>query len=469
MMTAKNSPCPIVALVGRPNVGKSTFFNRLTRSNRAIIDATPGVTRDRHYQQVVWDEQPFILIDTGGIESETSAATPAEISARSMSTHIREQALLAVSEADVIVFLLDGRAGLTPADYEIAALLRKTDKPVYYVVNKIDGLELERLLPQFYELGAAKLWPLSAEHRYGVQGLLDDLVADLGRLAAARGAALPELPAETIRLACFGRPNVGKSSLINRLMGEERMLVSEIPGTTRDSVDTLLVKDHKNYLLIDTAGIRRKGKVTEKLEKISVMRALAALERCDLALILIDAGEGLTEQDTKVIGYSQEQGRACLLLVNKWDLVKGDTKQQKKILADLEMATPFVGFAPVLTISALTGAGVKRIFPVIEAVYAQYNQTFPTNRLNRLLQEATAAHPPAMYRAKRLKFYYTTQIAAKPPTFLMMVNYPKGVHFSYHRYLVNFFRKGLQLEKVPVKVLFRERQRKDYSSGPDRH
>ncbi len=445
-------------MIGRLNVGKSTLFNRITRTNRAIIDHTPGVTRDRHYETVIWNGQRFILIDSGGIELDDGEA-PA-VSAKSMTASIREQSLLAVNEADVILFMLDGREGLLPTDYEIAALLRKTDKPTYLVVNKIDGPELEEaLLPQFYELGIEKVWPVSAEHRYGVADLLNDLVRDF---TPPTDLEQPGLPAGTIRLACLGRPNVGKSSLINRLMGEERMLVSDIPGTTRDSIDTLLARGEKNYLLIDTAGIRRKGKVKGKVEKVSVMRALAALERCDLVLLLIDAEEGITEQDTKVIGYSQESGRACLLLVNKWDLVKGDKKRQKNILAELETATPFVGFAPVLTISALTGSGIKRIFPAIEAVYEQYGKSFPTNRLNRLLQQATAMHPPAMHRGRRIKFYYTTQIATKPPAFLMMVNYPKGIHFSYHRYLVNRFREGLGLDKVPVRIMFRERKRKKY-------
>jgi GTP-binding protein len=240
------------------------------------------------------------------------------------------------------------------------------------------------------------------------------------------------------------------------------MVVSDIPGTTRDSVDTVISRKSKSYTLIDTAGIRRRGKVREKLEKFSIIRALAALERCDLALLLIDAGEGITEQDTKVIGYTQDSGRACILVVNKWDLVKGDRKSQKHILTEIEMATPFVGFAPVLTVSALTGAGVKRLLPTVEAVYSQYQQKFPTNRLNLLLQKAVAAHPPPIYQGRRLKLYYTTQIGTKPPTFAIIANYPKGVHFSYHRFLTNQFRKGLGLDKSPVRIVIKERKRKKY-------
>ncbi len=439
----------IVALVGRPNVGKSTLFNRITKTRKAIVDRTPGVTRDRHYERVSWNDRHFILIDTGGIETESD---------NSMESIIRIQSLQAIDEADIIIFLLDGREGLNPTDYEVADLLRRTSKPTYFVVNKIDGPELETtLLPQFYELGTDKLWPVAAEHGYGVKDLLDNIAAGL-----RQPEHVPQTDSDTIAIAFLGRPNVGKSSLINRLVGTERMVVSDIPGTTRDSVDTVLSRKNRSYTLIDTAGIRRKGKVREKLEKFSIIRALAALERCDIALLLIDAGEGITEQDTKVIGYTQDSGRACILVVNKWDLVKGDRKSQKHILAEIEMATPFVGFAPILTVSALSSEGVNRIFPAVEAVYSQYQRQFPTNRLNLLLQKAVAAHPPPMYRGRRLKLYYTTQIGTKPPTFAIIANYPKGVHFSYHRFLTNQFRKGLGLDKSPVRIVIKERKRKNY-------
>ncbi len=442
----------IVALVGRPNVGKSTLFNRITKSRKALVDHTPGVTRDRQYERVDWDQSTFILVDTGGIEAKGRA----EDDSGNMAGNIREQTLQAVAEADVLLFLMDGREGATPTDFDVTHLLRKTDKPVYYVVNKIDGEELEPgLLPPFYELGVEQLWPISAEHGYGVRSLLDDLAA-----------ALPEReksslqPLDSIRIAFFGRPNVGKSSLINRLLGEERMVVSDIPGTTRDSIDTLLTARNKNYLLIDTAGIRRKGKVKEKLEKFSIIKALAALERCDVALILIDAEEGITEQDTKVIGYTQEQGRACILIVNKWDLVKGEPKEQKKIVTELEMATQFVGFAPLLLLSALTGKGINKVLPTIDSVYEQFCKKFPTNRLNRILQDAVTSHPPALHRGRRIKLLYTTQITSRPPTFAIVANYPKEIHFSYHRYLLNTFRKELGLDKSPVKIVFRERKRR---------
>ena len=442
----------IVALIGRPNVGKSTLFNRITRSRKAIVDRTPGVTRDRQYERVDWDQSSFILVDTGGIEAEVKSADDRDI----MAANIKEQTLQAVAEADVILFLMDGRQGVTPTDFDVTTLLRRTDKSVYYVVNKIDGEEMEpNLLPAFYELGVEQLWPISADHGYGVRSLLDDLVAALPEHGES-----PLQPADSIRIAFFGRPNVGKSSLINRVLGEERMVVSDIPGTTRDSIDTLLVVNNKNYLLIDTAGIRRRGKVKEKLEKFSIIKALGALERCDLALILISAEEGVTEQDTKVIGYTQEHGRACILVVNKWDLVKGDPKAQKKIKAELEMATQFVGFAPILTLSALTGAGTQKLLPTIASVYEQFCKKFPTNRLNRILQKAVESHPPALHRGRRIKLLYTTQITSRPPTFAIVTNYPKEIHFSYHRYLVNTFRKELELDKTPIKIVFRERKRR---------
>jgi GTP-binding protein len=449
---SKSNQATIVALIGRPNVGKSTMFNRVTKSRKAIVDPTPGVTRDRQYDRVEWEQKSLILIDTGGIEAQGTPVKDKDI----MAGNIREQTLQAIDEADVLLFLMDGRDGVTPTDFDVTDLLRRTDKPVFFVVNKIDGPELETsLLPAFYELGIEKVWPISAEHGYGVRSLMDDLAASLPE---EKESSLH--PDDAIRIAFFGRPNVGKSSLINRLLGEERMVVSDIPGTTRDSIDTLLTKNNKNYLLIDTAGIRRKGKVKEKLEKFSIIKALAALERCDLALILIDAEEGITEQDTKVIGYTQEQGRACILVINKWDIVKGETKEQKKILAELEMATPFVGFAPILTLSALTGKGVNKLLPAINSVYKQFCKTFTTSSLNRILQDASTSHPPSLHRGRRIKLLYTTQLTSRPPTFAIVCNYPKAIHFSYHRYLVNTFRKKLGLDKTPIRIFFRERKRK---------
>ncbi|MDF1615071.1 ribosome biogenesis GTPase Der [Desulfurivibrio alkaliphilus] len=438
-----------MALVGRPNVGKSSLFNRLAGGRKAIVDPTPGVTRDRHYERITWNERSFILVDTGGLESGTSSE---------INRLIQEQTQQAVTEADAVLFLLDGREGILPDDREVVEILRRSGKQVYYLVNKIDAPEqTAKLLPTFYELGVEELWPLSAEHGLGLGDLLDRVTAELPPAAAPPPEEITE---ETVGVAFIGRPNVGKSSLINRLLGEERMVVSELPGTTRDSVDTLLTRGGKKYLLIDTAGIRRKGKVHEKVEKFSVLRALRTLERCDLALMVIDADEGVTEQDTKVIGYGLERGRACLVLLNKWDLIKDDHKKQQRLMEDVKRAVHFAGYAPVHKVSALTGHGLAKLFPLIDNVTEQYRRRFTTAVLNRILGEAVQAHPPALHKGRRIKLYYVTQIASSPPTLLIFTNDPKGIHFSYSRFLVNRFRDSLGLDQVPLRIFFRQRQRR---------
>jgi GTP-binding protein len=435
---------PIVALVGRPNVGKSTLFNRITKSRKALVDPTPGVTRDRHYDRVVWEDKAFVLVDTGGIDDNPEDA---------LVHHIREQAMLAIEEADIVLFLMDGKEGVTPADWEVVDILRRTKKPVFHLVNKIDGPEVEiDLLAPFYELGVEDLWPVSAEHSYGFRTLMDGLCESI----SADEADL-SLPEGTVKVAFFGRPNVGKSSMINMILGEDRMVVSEISGTTRDSVDTLVTHGKYSYLFIDTAGIRRKGKTTEKLEKFSILKSLAAMTKCDLAVVLIDADEGITEQDTKVIGYVLDEGRGLIVLVNKWDLIQKDKKRQQAVMEEVGRALPFVGFAPVLNVSALTGYGIKRLFPVIGSVFRQYSATFPTAALNRLLREAVELHSPPIYKNKRLKFYYTAQVGTCPPKFVVMTNSYKGVHFSYERYLTNRFREGLGLDKVPIQLFFKDK------------
>jgi GTP-binding protein len=441
-----SATCPLVALLGRPNVGKSTLFNRITRSRDALVDPTPGVTRDRHYARANWEEQSFMLVDTGGIEDGDE-----------FSSHIRNQALQAIEEADLIILLLDGRQGVMPGDHELAELLRRTEKTVFFAVNKIDSPDIEiELLTPFWELGVEQLWALSADHGYGFTTLMDALAEKLDKTAAPA-----ELPEDTIKLAFLGRPNVGKSSMINAIMGQERMVVSDIAGTTRDAVDTLLTAGQHNYLLIDTAGIRRKGKTTDKLEKFSVLKALHSLSRCDIAVVLIDAEEGIAEQDTKVIGYTQEQGRALIILLNKWDLIKDDKKRQEQLLEAVEMATNFIPFAPIFKVSAKTGTGIKRLFPEVGKIYRQFTQRFPTSALNRLLEAAKAKHEPPMYQGRRLKLYYTAQISTAPPTFAVIANQPKGIHFSYQRYLTNRFREGLGLDRVPLRLFFRERSGRD--------
>ena len=438
-----SSASTLVALIGRPNVGKSTLFNRLSRRRDALVDPTPGVTRDRHYARIDWEGYAFTLVDTGGIEEEDGG----------MGSHIREQAMLAVEEADVIFFLMDGREGLTPGDSDIAAILRRSQKTVFYIVNKIDSPELEdSLLSPFWELGAERLWPLSADHGHGFDGLMEALPAFLDKEAVH-----DDLPENTLRVAFLGRPNVGKSSLINAIVGESRMLVSDVAGTTRDAVDTRLSAGQYSYLLIDTAGIRRRGKTRDRLEKFSVLKTLRALSRCDLALVLLDAAEGITEQDIRIIGYAQEQGRALMVLINKWDLLEKERKRQLQLLEEVRMALKFIPFAPVLKVSAQSGIGIRRLFPEMGRVQRQFHQRVPTATLNRLLAEAVARHEPPIHHGRRQKFYYTSQLATAPPRFVVVTNDPKGIHFSYQRYLTNCFREGLGLDRVPVQLFFRER------------
>lgn len=440
-----NTNLPLVALIGRPNVGKSTLFNRITKSRKAIVDPTPGVTRDRHYDRVSWEGKNFILVDTGGIDDN-----PEDL----LVVHIREQAMAALEEADIVLFLMDAKQGVTPADYEVVEILRRTRKPVFHIVNKIDSPENEiELLSQFYELGIEELYPLSAEHNYGFKSLMEVLSSSINNDEI--GSDIPE---DVVKVAFFGRPNVGKSSIINTILGEDRMVVSDISGTTRDSVDTLVTKKNYSYLFIDTAGIRRKGKTKEKLEKFSILKALAAMSRCDIAVVLIDSDEGITEQDTKVIGYVLEEGKGLIVVVNKWDLLENDKKRQAAVIEDVARLLPFAGFAPLLKVSALTGYGIKRLFPVIGSVYKQYTATFPTSALNRLLKDATELHSPPIYKNKRLKFYYTAQVGTCPPKFVVMTNSYKGVHFSYERYLINRFKEGLGLDKVPIQIFFKDKK-----------
>ena len=433
---------PVVAIVGRPNVGKSTFFNRITRSRNAIVDNSPGVTRDRNYGDATWNNVVFTLVDTGGFLSDDKD---------NFANEIHFQALEAIEDADVIILLLDGKAGISPHDKDVVEILRTTAKPVFYAVNKIDGLEQETNLYDFYSLGIKKMYPVSAEHRYGVYDFLDDLI-----LAFPESA--PEQTEDMIKLAVVGRPNVGKSSLINRILGEKRLLVSDIPGTTRDAIDSVCTINGKSYLLIDTAGIRRKGKVSKRIEKFSVIKALKSLDRCDVALIVMDANEGITEQDITVAGYAFEKKCSCIMLINKWDLVEKDSKTVKKYYEQLRMESKFLSFAPAITISALTGLRVPKIFTYVDEVYSQYATRITTGQLNRIIELAIKKTEPSLYRGKRLKFYYVTQVTAKPPAFVCFVNYPDAVHFSYKRYLINRIREHTGLDKTPLRLIFRQRK-----------
>jgi len=435
---------PIVAIVGRPNVGKSTFFNRVTRTRDALVDDYPGVTRDRHYGDASWNDVEFTLVDTGGFTEGNQ-----------FSDGIRYQVQQAIEDADLIILLLDGKEGISPFDRDMVELLRVADKPVFYAVNKIDGVEQEAHVSDFFSLGIEPLFPTSAEHRYGIYDFLDAVVAGI----SAIDKNTIEDPAEDIvGLAVVGRPNVGKSSLINRILGEERHLVSDQPGTTRDAIDSIFQVDGQSYRLIDTAGIRRKGKVTHKIEKFSIIKALKSLDRCDVALIVLDAEEGITDQDISIAGYAFERGCGCIFLLNKWDLLEKDTHTVKKYLVELRMRAKFLAFAPAMTLSALTGLRVAKIFKMVDDVHHQYARRIVTGQLNRILETSMAKNPPPLHRGNPLKFYYITQVSTKPPTFVCFVNYPQAVHFSYKRFLINQIREQAGLDKTPIRILIRQRE-----------
>jgi GTP-binding protein len=351
--------------------------------------------------------------------------------------------------------LLDGKEGISPFDRDIIKLLRVTARPVFFAVNKIDGAERESHVSEFFSLGIEPLYPISAEHRYGMADFLDALVDAIVSIVKPSELQTAE---GTIGIAVVGRPNAGKSSLINRILGQERLLVSDQPGTTRDAIDTICQVDGKSYLLIDTAGIRRKGKVTRKIEKFSIIKALRSLDRCDVALIVMDAAEGIAEQDISIAGYAFERGCGCIFLLNKWDLVQKDTHTAKEYLVELKKRAKFLGFAPAMTISALTGQRVTKIFKLVDDVYHQYVRRIGTGQLNRILETATSKNPPPLHRGKPIKFFYATQVSSRPPTVVCFVNHPKAVHFSYKRFLVNQIREQAGLDKTPIRIFFRPRE-----------
>jgi GTP-binding protein len=435
---------PIVAIVGRPNVGKSTFFNRITKSRNALVEDYPGVTRDRIYGDAKWNDVEFTLIDTGGFTEDVDDFAPL----------IRVQVHQAIEDADAIVFLMDGKGGISPFDKDIIDNLRSASKPVLYVVNKIDSLERETGMYEFYSLGMDKLYPVSAEHGYGINDFKDELVAVLS-------ARMTDHPSEevgaAIGISVVGRPNVGKSSLINQILGQKRHLVSDVPGTTRDAVDSFYTLNQRLYRLIDTAGIRRKGKVKQKLEKFSVIKALKSLEKCDVALIVLDASEGITDQDMSIAGYAYDRKCGCIFLLNKWDLLEKDSRTAGRFYDQVRHAAKFLHFAPVMSISALSGLRIHKIFDLVDRVYNQYIIRINTGRLNQILKKSIQKTEPSLYRGKRLKFYYATQTSVKPPTFVCFVNYPEGVHFSYKRYLINQIRSQTGLDQTPIRLIFRKR------------
>lgn len=439
----------VIAIVGRPNVGKSTLFNRMSRSNQALVGDLPGVTRDRNYARISWEGRTFTLVDTGGyVPSEGSG----------LEALTREQILLALDEADIILFVADAKTGLHPEDTDLVQLLRRTAKPVFFAVNKIDGPGQERHLAEFYELGLDRLYPTSAAHGHGIAELLSELAAFLPE---PHEEAEGEQTIEAIKVAIIGRPNVGKSTLVNHLLGTQRVIVNATPGTTRDAVDSVLEHRGQRYLLIDTAGIRRKGRIREKLEKVSILRALQSIDRSHVSMILIDAVEGITDQDLHIAGYIQERYRGCIVGINKWDAVENDRKLTRRLLEEVRDCFRFSPFAPVITFSALSGKRVARIIPTVREVFQQYNQRVTTGVLNRGLAEALRRHEPPLVKGRRLKFFYATQASTRPPTFVLFCNYPDSIHFSYERYLTNQFREAFGLDKSPLRLIFRGRERRE--------
>ena len=445
---------PLVAIVGRPNVGKSTLFNRICGGHDAIVEDEAGVTRDRRYGEAEWDGYLFRVVDTGGLDFD--AAKP---DAATLQRGILKQAMRAVEEAALVLFVVDARSGLVPEDRDAIQSLRKSGKPILWVANKVDGAAFEAEANELYALGADQVFPVSAQHGRGVGELLDAVVAKLPD--APRIDAQPEPDDDEtrpIKLALVGRPNAGKSSLVNRLVGDERVIVDAQAGTTRDPVDTPVEIAGRRYVLIDTAGIRRRSKVYAPMEKIAVAMAEKAVGRCDVCVLVVDAAEGLAEQDAKVAGMCEEAGRALVILFNKLDLI--DDKQQKKLHEDLKRQLQFVPWARVVFASAKTGKGVQRVLDAVQAAYAAYTRRVTTGALNRWFEGIVERHPPSVYRGHPIKLYFIQQPQAKPPTFLLSVNFPEGVHFSYRRYLANQLRDEFDLWGTPVRIVAKARGQK---------
>lgn len=436
---------PLVAVVGRPNVGKSTFFNKIVGRRISIVEDTPGVTRDRIYAEAEWSGVRFALIDTGGIEPDSKDV---------ILSQMREQAEMAMDMSDVILFMVDGREGLTSADREVGAMLMRTGKKVVLAVNKIDSAKLPDDFYDFYELGLGEPIPVSSANMLNLGDLLDEIISGF-----PDGAATEE--DESIKIAMIGKPNVGKSSLINRILGENRVIVSPIAGTTRDSIDTPFTYEGEEYTLIDTAGIRRRSKVSEDVEKFSVLRAVAAVERCDVCMLMTDAAEGITEQDKKIAGIAHEAGKGIVVVVNKWDLIKKETNTMNGFRAEIARELGFMSYAPSIFISALTGQRVDQVMAIAKYVAENRAMRVPTGKLNTVITDATMMKQPPSDKGRRLKIYYVTQVGVKPPLFSFKINSRPLMHFSYSRYLENKIREAFGFEGTSLKFVFREKGEKE--------
>ena len=434
---------PIIAIVGRPNVGKSALFNKLTGRRISIVEDTPGVTRDRIYAECEWLDKKVRLVDTGGIEP---------FSGDIILSQMRQQAQIAIDTADVIIFVTDIRSGVTANDIEVASMLQKSGKPIVLCVNKCDSLgELPPDFYEFYNLGLGDTIAVSAVHGHGTGDLLDECFRYIDF------SDREDYDEDHIKVAIIGKPNVGKSSLVNRIAGEQKVIVSDIAGTTRDATDTVVENGHGKYVFIDTAGIRRKSRVDEVIEKYSVLRAYMAVDRADVCIIVIDATTGFTEQDSKVAGYAHEQGKGCIVAVNKWDAVEKDTNTMANFRKDLERDLSFMSYVPMIFISALTGQRVEQLYDMINLVNANNAMRITTGKLNDILANATARVQPPTDKGRRLKIYYITQPSTRPPTFVLFVNDDKLFHYSYKRYIENQIRETFGLEGTPVRILSRER------------
>ncbi|MGN8737766.1 ribosome biogenesis GTPase Der [Bilifractor sp. HCP3S3_D3] len=438
---------PIVAVVGRPNVGKSTLFNALAGERISIVKDTPGVTRDRIYTDVSWLSHEFTMIDTGGIEPDSSDV---------ILSQMREQAMIAIDTADVIIFMTDVRQGLTDADYQVATMLRKSRKPIVLAVNKVDSFKTQQMdVYEFYNLGIGEPYAISAEGKQGLGDLLDAVISKFPEGAEAQEED------ENPRIAVVGKPNVGKSSIINKLLGGNRVIVSDIAGTTRDAIDTVISRNGKNYTFIDTAGLRRKSKIKEDLERYSIIRTVSAVERCDIAVVVIDATEGITEQDAKIAGIAHERGKGLIVAVNKWDAVEKDDKSVKEFTNKVRNTLSFAYYAEIIFISAKTGQRLPKLFDTIDEILDSQTLRVQTGVLNDILTEALAMQQPPSDKGRRLKVFYMTQVAVKPPTFVIFVNEKKLMHFSYQRYLENRVRDAFGFKGTAIRFIIRERQDKE--------